>query len=174
MIRLRDKVLNWLCLASLLYILCGLQTSFWYQLTNGAPAPQLWLLVVVYLTLYRNYLPAMLGTYVLAGTVIHSFSAVPMGLLWMVLFLLVTISGFIKGRIFWSNTRNFVIGACAMTVFYNALFLVLSRFFEAAPSPWKPITRLSEILFTTLCALPMFWILQGLDRLTLPEVTAHE
>ena len=174
MIRFRYKLLNWMCLAGLLYFLCGIQTSFWYQFTSGAPAPQLWLIVFVYLTLYRNYTSAMIGSYLLAATVVHSFSAVPMGMLWMVLFVLVTFSSFVKGRIFWSSSRNFVIGTAAMSILYHVLFLVLSRVFETSVSPWQLGTRIAEILFTSLCALPMFWVLQSLDRWTLSEVVLHE
>jgi hypothetical protein len=116
----------------------------------------------------------MIGSYVFAATVMRGFSAVPAGLLWLVLFALVSTSSFFKVRLFWSSARNFVIGAVAMTIFYHILFLCFSRFFEQIPSPWQPGTRLAEIFLTGLCALPMFWILQALDRWTLNPVTAHE
>ena len=174
MIRTRYKILNALAIAGLLFFLCGLQTSFWYQFTGGAPAPQLWLLIIVYLTLYRDYFTAIFSSYALSSLVVLAFTAAPLGLFWSVLFGLVSISSFLKRRLFWSSARNFVIGAVGMTTLYHILMVVFSRVLERDPSPFQVGTRLSEIALSSLCALPVFWVMQSLDRWTLREIISNE
>ena len=173
MIQTRYKILNWLTITLLLAVFCGLQSSFWYQLTGGAPAPQLWLLLILYLALYRTYIQAMISVYALS-LVIKAFSAVPLSMLWSTLFLVVTASSFIKGRMFWSNTRYFVIAAASFVTSFNLIYYVLSKLIEENSVTLSFFTRLAEIALTTLCAAPVYWLLLAIDKWTLPEVVERK
>jgi len=167
----RLKALNILALAGFLLACCGLQTSFWYQLTAGAPAPQLWLLVLLHLSLYRQYLTAMIIVDVFAGTILKSFSAVPIGIFWLVLLVIVSITAYAKARLFWSSAKNFVISAFAFSVLFNLAFLSISFGVEEHPMPLQLWTRFAEVALTTLAAYPMFWALQAIDRWTLRPIS---
>jgi len=168
-VQTRYKFLNSFVLTLLLMMSCGFQTSLWFQITGGAPAPQLWLLILLYISLYRPYFFAMGFIYFLT-VVIKSFSAVPLGILWCCFFVIVSLSAFVKSRLFWSSTRYFIIASFCFSLFFNICFLALSHFVEDNPAGLSLFTRMSEILLTTLFSGPMYWLLIQIDRATLPEV----
>jgi hypothetical protein len=169
MVQTKYKVLNGIVLVLLLAVACGFQSSFWFQLTGGAPAPQLWMLIIVYLALYRPYSTAMLLVYALAF-VMKAFSAVPLGILWGTLFCVVSLASYVRSRFFWSSTRYFVMTSAAFCLLFNVVFLLFSKMIEENPASISPFTRLIEILLTTLFAAPMYWLLLHVDKWTLPEV----
>jgi hypothetical protein len=173
MIQTRYRILNWLVVSTVLYFACGLQTSFWHQLTDGAPAPQFWLIIILYLTLYRTYFQAMFGTYALAF-IIKSFSAVSLGFIFPLLFLLVSPTFYVKGRIFWPSTRYFVAITAGFTFFYHLLVIFLSYYLDANPAPVQFFTRAVEISLTTLWAAPVYWLMNLIDQITLPEILETE
>ena len=169
MVQTKFKILNALVMAIILIICCGFQSSFWFQLTGGAPGPQLWLLVLLYLALYRSYFTAMGLTYAFA-LILKSFSAVPLGMLWSSLFLLISLTSFIKSRFFWSNTRYFIIASVGFTVLFNFFFFTLSCLLEENSASLSFFTRLTESMLTVLFSAPLYWFLLQIDRWTLPEV----
>jgi hypothetical protein len=169
MVQTKYKVLNAVVLLLLLTVACGFQTSFWFQLTDGAPAPQLWMLIVVYLALYRPYFVAMLMVYAMTF-VLKAFSAAPLGILWGSLFCAVSSASYVRSRFFWSTTRYFVMTSGAFCLVFNIVILLLSKMVEENPASISPFTRLIEILLTALFAAPMYWLLLRIDDWTLPEV----
>ena len=174
MVQTKYKILNGIVMALVLMIACGVQSSFWFQLTGGAPAPQLWLLIVLYLSLYRPYFVGM-GLIYLFSFILKSFSAVPLGMLWSCFFILVSLTNFIKSRFFWSNTRYFIIASAAFSVAFNILFYAMSQLIEDNSASLSIFTRLTEIILTTLFSTPMYWFLMRIDHVTLPEVMeTHE
>ncbi len=156
-------------MALILTVCCGFQSSFWFQVTDGAPCPQLWLLVLLYISLYRPYFAAMGLIYFLAF-ILKSFSTVPLGLLWSCFFILGSLSYFVKSRFFWSSTRYFIIASTVFSITFNILFYTLSHLLEENPASLSLFTRFNEIILTTLFSAPVYWLLIFVDRLTLPEV----
>jgi hypothetical protein len=169
MIQTRFKILNWAVISFVLFVACGLQTSFWHQITDGAPAPQFWLIIILYLTLYRTYFQVMFGSYALAF-ILKSFSAISLGFIYPLLFLLITPTHYVKGRIFWPSTRYFVVITAGFTLFYHILVILLSYYIEVNPAPIQFFTRFVEILLTTLWAAPVYWLMNRIDHVTLPEI----
>lgn len=169
MIQTRYKILSWLTMGFLLAVVCGFQTSFWFQLTGGAPAPQLWLLILLYLVLYRPYPHIMLGAYGFSF-VLKSFSAIPFGIIWPLLFLLISPASYVKSRMFWPSTRYFIIAsACFVSAFHILIFL-LSHALDPNPTTLSFFSRLSEIILTTVFAAPLYWFLLWVDKWTRPEI----
>jgi len=168
-VQTKFKILNAFVMGLILTICCGFQSSFWFQLTGGAPGPQLWILVLLYLALYRPYLSAMGLIYIFA-LILKSFSAVPLGILWANLFILVSLTSFIKSRFFWSNTRYFIIASVAFSVAFNLSSYFLSVGLEENAASLSPFTRLAEVMLTGLFSAPMYWFLLKIDHWTLPEV----
>lgn len=169
MIQTRWKVLNIVTISILLILLCGFQSSFWYLVTGGAPAPQFWLLVLLYLVLYRNYFHALGFSYFLAFF-IKAFSSISLGILWPLLFLMITPASYMKSRMFWPSTRYFLIATILFSLAYHIVSLALSYYLEANPTPIAPFTRFVETVLTLLWAAPIYWLLNFVDRLTLPEI----
>lgn len=169
MIQTRFRILNWVTIALLLLLLCGFQTSIWFQLTSGAPAPQLWLTVILYLVLYRSFFHALGFSYFLA-LIIKSFSAVSLGMLLPLFLILITPASYLKSRMFWPSTRFFLIATFLFTLSYQICIYLLSFYLEINPAPLAFFNRLMELILTVLCAAPTYWLLNLLDRLTLPEI----
>ena len=169
MIQTKYKLLNGFVLAIFLALVCGFQSSFWYQVTGGVPAPQLWMLVILYLALYRSFFVAMGMVYGLA-LILKAFSATPLGVLWVTLFVMVSLSSFIKSRFFWPSNRYFVIASTLFIFVFNILFLIISKLTEDSSVGFSFFTHFVEIALTTLFATPMYWLLLKLDEWTLPEM----
>lgn len=169
MIQTRYKIMNFLSITLIMFFFCGLQTSLWHQLTGGAPAPQFWLIILLYLVLYRSYYTALAMSYFLS-MILKSFSSISLGILWPLCFLLVTPASYIKSRFFWPSTRYFLFATTLFSISYHIIYLVLSHYLESNPTPLNFFSRIIEILLTILWAAPIYWLLNFADRMTLPEI----
>src|SRR5947208_2907425 len=65
-----------------IFILFGLQSTFWYQIFGTISTPLLWLNLILYLGLYRKTLEAYLTSYAL-GFIFCAFSVTPLGVYWL-------------------------------------------------------------------------------------------
>jgi len=169
MIQTKYKILNWGTITILFFLFCGVQTSLWPLLTGGAPSPQFWLILLLYLVLYRSYYQALIFSYFLA-LIIKSFSSVSIGMLWPLFFLLITPASYFKSRMFWPNTRYFMIASFLFVGAYHVFSLILSYYLENNPVPISPFSRLLEISLTLLWSAPLYWLMNFIDKLTLPEI----
>ena len=169
MIATRYRIINLIITTVLIYLLCGIQTSLWFQLSPHLPAPQLWLVVLLYLVLYRSYIYALSYSYFLAF-IVQSFSSASIGFLFPLFFILVTPASYIKSRMFWPSTRYFVIATILFTSSYHFMSICLSYYLELNSTPLSLFSRLGEVFLTILVSPLIYWIMNLIDQLTLPDV----
>lgn len=168
----RFQFLNWFLLAIVTILFCSFQTTFWFQVVGGIPAPLLWLNVVLYVILFRRPLESILINYALA-LVLVPFTSMGIGMLWAILLVLSLSVTFVKKRIFWPGVRYFIIASFGITLAYHLTSVTLSHIFEANAVSWNFFSRILELLFTPLWAAPVYWVMTYIDEVSekdpLPE-----
>lgn len=154
-------------------ILGAIQSSLWFQTLGNFPAPQLWLLVIVYLCIQRVPIQGILMMYVMS-IVLNGFTAVPFGLL-LLLTLLIWLGLYtFKARIFWPGPTFYALMCAATTFAMPILHLALTWMFEK-----NPVSRLSLFsllvspLLTFLIAFPLYEVFAWIDRVTHKELPAE-
>jgi len=153
-------------------ILCSFQTTFWYQVVGSVAAPMLWLLVFLYVTLYRKRSEAIFINYALA-VVISPFTSMGIGTLWMITLFYTLAVSIVKERVFWPGTRYFIAASALSTLAFHIISWLLSRTIEANPIGSQLGPRLLELIFTPLWAAPVYWLFSFIDQISerdpLPE-----
>lgn len=163
--RVRFQFLNWFLLLVVMLLACGVQTTIWYQLVGGIPAPALWLNVILYIILYRQRLEAILINYCLA-LVVAPFTSASLASLWINLLVISLVVSFAKKRLFWPGTRYFIISSFGISILFQITSGLFSYFMDRNVVAWGLYTRTIEVLFTPICAAPVFWLLSFVDRLS--------
>lgn len=161
----KGSLLNFILWSALIFALCGTQTTLWFYLLGQSATPQLWLIVVVYLVLYRKFSLIFFYVY-FVGFIVAAFSAVPLGTLLPTLGLLTATLAYIKSRFFWPNTRYFVFACFFSALLFHSLFIFVSYVVETNTVQLSLSSRAMEVLLTTLFAMPLYWLLKGMDRWT--------
>ncbi len=154
-------------------LLGATQSSLWFQTLGSFPAPQLWLLVIVYLCIQRVPLQGILMMY-LMSIIFSGFTAVPFGLLLLLNLLLWLGLSMFKARIFWPGPTFYAL-MCAATAFVMPiLHISLTWLIEKTP-----VTRISFFallvspLLTFLLAFPLYEVMAWIDRITNKELPAE-
>jgi hypothetical protein len=164
----RFQFFNWFLLVVAMIVAASFQTTFWFQVVGGIPAPLLWLNVVLYVILYRKTVEAILINYGLA-LVLAPFTSTSIGMLWSLMLVLSVITSFAKKRVFLPGMRYFVVSSLGITLVYQISSVLLSYLLDPNPSGWNLYSRFLEILFTPLCAAPTYWVLSFFDRVSEKE-----
>lgn len=168
MVTNRARYINFFIITVLLVLFNSLQTTLWYQFFRSSSAPAFWVLVFVYLILYRPPVEALLQIYILC-LFVFAFTAQPIGILWLSWFVLFAVIYFSKKIVFWPGPKYFLIASAAAITVYQIVFLICSWIFESQPAPISIASRLSVVLLTTLAAAPCYWLFKIIDQWTLPK-----
>lgn len=160
---------NFLLFALLMTVLCGFQTSLWYQLFGGVPAPLLWINLILYVALYRKPFVAIWVIYAL-GFIAASFSAMPLKMVFVTLFILFALIYAVKSRVFWSGSGYYTIMSIFTAVAYHVIYYTLSQILEPNSATLLPVERLVQIILTPSFAFPLYWLLARIDHWTHCEV----
>ncbi len=167
--RVRFNFLNLFCITLLAFLLCGLQTTFWFQVFGGLPAPLFWLNLVLYLVLYRKRFEAVLTIYFVA-LILRSFTAVPLGILWITLLILFAVISFVKKRVFWPGSRYFFMASLGISITFHLVYYFLSRSVEHNPASLNFFHRFFEIVFTAISSVPLYWAFSWVDQVSSKEI----
>lgn len=151
-------------------LLAGAQTSFWFHIFGSAPAPALWLCMIIFFSLYRGTVEGVLYVHSISF-ILSVFTSMPMGLFSLVNISVYLTARFVKSRVFGMSTIYYV-SMCAISVpifyFYQTIYSLL---FET-----KPITDLEvlpvivQTLFTLPAAFFLFYAFLGADALMRDDV----
>lgn len=166
--QIRFNLINLIVVILLGLILSGLQTTFWFQIFGSLPAPLLWLNLALYLILYRRPLEAILTIYLLA-LFLRPFTAMPLGVIWLTLFVVFAAVSFVKKRVFWPGTKYFFIASLGASVTYHVSYFLISRWVDDNPATFSFFHRFFEVVFTALTSIPLFVVFSAVDRLTNKE-----
>lgn len=165
---IRFNYLNLILMMLIGLLLSGLQTTFWFQIFGSLPAPLLWLNLVLYLILYRKPMEGILTIY-LFGLFLRPFTAMPIGVLWLNLLVVFALMSFVKKRVFWPSSRYFVTASLGVAITYHLSYLLISRWFEINSATVSFFHRFFEVVFTTVTAAPLYFVLSWVDRVTHKE-----
>lgn len=157
-----SRVLRRLPAPILMILLCGFQTSFWFQIFGWLSAPPLWLLLIVYISLYRRSTTTVLWVYFL-GFLASAFTLAPLKMIWCSLLLLYLLIVFVKARVFWGGPGYFALVSTASVATFQLTYWILSHLLEPNPVPMLPLERLTQILLTPLFSFPIHWLMSRLE-----------
>lgn len=162
-------LLNYLGFTFMTVLFAALQSSLWLQLFGYTPPPYLWITIVNYWVMFRRPGRAMIMTYIVAY-VLFAMSGMPLNIIFSILIINFTILYFIRDRVLWTGPTHFMI-ACGGSAFLRPLSTALSTvIFEPHPFlEFHFFSWVTSALFTALAALPIYYVLMFIDRLTLQD-----
>lgn len=166
---LRYNFFNLFAVFLIALFLSGIQTTFWFQIFGSMPAPQFWLIMILYLILFRKPFEGIMTIY-LVGLILNPFTSMSLGMIWMTLFILFVSMSFVKKRVFWPGSRYFLMASFGLSIAYHLVYYFLSRWLETNPAPISFFHRFFEVIFTTLVAVPMYAVLSWVDQMTNKEI----
>ncbi len=160
---------NFLITLGLVLLLTSIQTTLWYQWFGRTPPPPFWLIVSIYLLIFRQPFVSLFMIYIL-GLAVSVFSAIPLGMLLPTLLIMAVIVQYVKSRFFWPGLRYFLISIFLSTLLFNGILILLSLVLQKNPTPIYFFRRLIEVLLATITAVPMYHFLKWLDLKMDPDM----
>lgn len=125
----------------------ALQTTVWYQIFGSLSAPPLWLLLILWISLYRQSPTTILYVYAL-GLIASTFTGAPLKMIWVPLLFLHIAVAQVRERVFWTGPLYFSMVAVGGVILYQFLYVGFSYLLEPSPAPWIPLERLTQILLS--------------------------
>lgn len=126
----------------------------------------LWLIVMVYINLYKKPFEAIILSYFL-GLQIYFFGWIPIGFLFTLILIIFSLTWMVKERIFWPGHGYFVYATLATSIAYHILYLFCSWWLESLPvRELNFLDRVFQCLITPICALPVYYLLRFIERWT--------
>ena len=147
----------------LFFLACGFETSFWPNLIPWFPAPQIWLLMIFFITLKWSPVFAIFYIYFL-GFCLTRFSHIPLKMIWSTLLVTFFVLGVIKNRVQMSGVFSFVLFCLGGSVVFSIGYYSLSHMIEYAPTPVMFLDRLVQILINFIFSYPLYFILEWFDE----------
>lgn len=145
------------------------QTSLWFLVFGRFPAPMLWLVVLVYMTVTRPLWEATLMTYFLAF-VYSSFTVFPFEALLIYCLILMLILILLRERMFWGGPTFFMLMVGVASLSAPMAFWICSRWFDRNPLFIPDVFDwLISALLTVLASLPIYRLYQWFDRVALMD-----
>lgn len=147
----------------------AVQTSLWFLVFGRFPAPMLWLVVLVYMTVTRPLWEATLMTYFLAF-VYSSFTVFPFEAFLIYCLILMLILILLRERMFWGGPTFFMLMVGVASLSAPITFWFCSRWFDRNPLFIPDIFDwLISALLTVLASLPVYRLYQWFDRVALMD-----
>jgi hypothetical protein len=163
-------ILKYFFFTLIFFMLCAFQTSFWTVLIDFLPAPQLWLIFLVFIFLKWPSYSAIFYAYLL-GYILTLFSMMPLKMSWLSV---LGIFGFVwifKNRIHSSSLFLFAILCGACSLFYSVLYIAISSYLETNKTSFLFVDRILQAGITFLVSLIVYSALDALDRLFATQET---
>lgn len=156
-------ILKYFLFTFLFFIFCAFQTSFWSVAIDFLPAPQLWLVFLVFIFLKWPSYSTIFYTYLL-GFILVLFTLMPLKMSW---FSLLGLYGFVwlfKNRIHSASLFLFSVLCAAASLFYSVFYIFLSYFLEQKMTSFLFFNRLLEAGMTFLASSLVYLFLNFIDR----------
>jgi len=144
------------------FAFCGFQSSFWPFILENLPSPQLWLIFIIFVALRWPNTNNIFYIYFL-GFCMTQFSYVSLKTLWMSLFVVTIFVWTFKNRIHTNSLFFFSILVSSASLLYSVMYILISHWLEANPTPIYFVHRLLEIGCNFLFSIPVFKLLDYLN-----------
>ena len=145
-------------------MLCGFQSTLWFQITGGIPAPLFWLNLVVYLSIEKKPFVA-LALIQFIGWIVAAFTATHIGVLQVTLFILFWLIYLIRSRIYWPGSMYYSFISFIAVVAFQVIYILTSLLIEKNAASILFWDRTIQILLTPLFSFFMYSPIKKLDRL---------
>lgn len=169
----------------LFFLSCGFQMSFWPNIITFLPSPQIWLIIIFFISMKWKPVFAIFYIYFLAYC-LTNFSEIPLKMLWTTLLITFTAIWFIKDRIQLSGAFAFITLSLMGSLIFEISYFSLSDILEITPTTFMFTDRLLQILMNFIFSYPLYFALTSFDKALLDqdewqkssqphqEVTSHE
>lgn len=137
------------------FALCAFETSFWPFVIDFLPPPQLWLILIVFVSLKWPPVQAIFYIYFL-GFIMTRFSYIPLKMAWISLLLLYSFIWLFKNRINSFSLFSSSVLTAAASFVYAMIYIVLSYYIEDKPTSIMFFHRVLEIGLNFLVSVPLF------------------
>lgn len=144
-------------------LLCGVQTSMWPGLLGNVPAPQFWLCWILFIALYRGFLEALFLSYFF-GLMMTSMTSLHLKIIWVSFLVLVSLTSFARNKVFWPGLRYYMIATFLMCLGWNVCVIGFSTLLEPRPVSLELLSRIFEIILTTMASPVVYFIMTWLER----------
>lgn len=168
---LKRRILRLLLPTLVFLFACALQTTVWPDWLGTFPPPPLWLLIILFLSLYRPEMGTILFLYFL-GLLASSFTAMPLKMMLFSILILHIAVAVARERIFWSGVGYFVLAATSGVTVFHITYLILSRLLEPEPAAWLVWERLVQILLAIPFSGLVYTVMEFFERPFVNETPA--
>ncbi len=148
----------------LFFVACGFQTSFWPNIITFIPSPQVWLIIIIFMTVRWTPLFTIFYIYFL-GYCLTRFSEIPLKMIWTTSLVMFSSLLFVKNRIQLTGAFSFIILTLFGSFIFEICYFYFSDILEAIPTSFMPIERLLQILVNFVFCYPMYFMLDKFDIL---------
>lgn len=145
------------------FIVCGFQTSFWPFVIPFLPSPQLWLLMIFFISLKWAPLFSVFYIYFL-GFCLTRFSQIPLKMAWTTLLVTFTLLTIFKNRVRMSGALSFSFFTLLGSFIFQVSYVILSRSIEQNPAAILFLDRLIQIIMNFIFSYPVYRSLEWLDQ----------
>lgn len=145
------------------FLACGFQTSFWPNVISFLPSPQLWLIIVIFISIRWKSMNNIFFIYFLLYTLTF-FSEIPLKMLWTTLAIVYFVIATVKNRIQLSGVFAFIMFCFAGSVLFEVGYYVFSDILEPVPTTAMILDRLLQILVNFIISYPVYFVLDLLDK----------
>ncbi len=152
----------------LFFVACGFETSFWPNIITFMPSPQIWLIIMIFLTLRWSSFFTIFYIYFL-GFCLTRFTEVPLKMIWSTTLVMYSSLLFIKNRIQLTGAFSFIVLTLFGSIVFEMSYYYFSDLLEAIPTSLMLIDRLMQILVNFVFCYPLYFTLEKLDTLLFDE-----
>ena len=145
------------------FIVCGFQTSFWPNLISFVPSPQLWLLMIFFISLKWTPLFSVFYIYFL-GFCLTRFSQIPLKMAWTTLLITFSLLSIFKDRVRLSSALSFSFFTLLGSFIFQVSYVLLSRVIESTPTSILFLERTTQIIMNFIFSYPAYRLLDWLDN----------
>lgn len=145
------------------FIVCGFQTSFWPNVITFVPSPQLWLLMIFFISLKWTPLFSVFYIYFL-GFCLTRFSQIPLKMAWTTLLVTFSLLALIKDRVRMSGALSFSFFTLLGSLIFEVAYVLLSRSIEKNPTSILFFERTVQVIMNFIFSYPTYRLYEWLDQ----------
>lgn len=152
----------------LFFAACGFQTSFWPNIITFLPSPQIWLIMMIFMTVRWPPLFTIFYIYFL-GYCLTRFSEIPLKMIWSTVLVMFSSLLLIKNRIQLAGAFSFIILTLFGSIVFEMSYYYFSDVLELTPTPFMFIDRMLQILINFVFCYPLYFSLDKMDTMLFDE-----
>lgn len=146
----------------LFFMACGFQTSFWPHLITFIPSPQVWLLLIFFITLKWNPIFTIFYIYFL-GFCLTRFSQIPLKMALTTLLVTFSLLSILRNRVQLSGGFSFALYCLVGSLIFQVSYVLLSEFLEKVPTTVSFVDRFLQVLVNFIFSYVFYFVFEWLD-----------